>query len=91
MSTYLSFAGKFGFTISHFECNCIGRVELVNGSYRFTGIDIFPKVYIRKEAIREKAELAIHKTQKYCLIANSIDTSVTYHSEVLLDPHPKDQ
>lgn len=89
MSTYLSFANKFGFTISRFECNCIGRVELVDGRYRFTGIDLYPQVYISGEPVREKAELAIHKTQKYCLIANSIDTPITYHTEVLLDQHPK--
>ncbi len=89
MSTYLAFAKKSGFQISHFECNTIGQIEIVNGKYKFTNINLFPKIYIDNEAYREKANLALEKTHKYCLITNSVNADVFYHSEILLDPHPK--
>jgi peroxiredoxin-like protein len=89
MTTYLAFAKKNAFTISHFECNSIGQIEIVNGKYKFTNINLFPKIYIDNEELREKANLALEKTHKYCLITNSINADIFYHSEILIDPHPR--
>jgi peroxiredoxin-like protein len=89
MSTFLVFARKLGFEISHFMCNAIGQVELVNGKYCFTQINVFPKIYVASEDLREKASTAIQKTQQYCLISNSISAEIIYHPELLIDEHPK--
>ncbi|MDP4261310.1 MAG: OsmC family protein [Bacteroidota bacterium] len=86
MTTYLSFAGKLGIQISNFECNIIGQIEIAEGKYKFTHINLYPKVYISDETLREKATEALEKTHKYCLITNSINAEVFYHSEILLDP-----
>ena len=88
MTTYLAFAKKFRFEPSHFECNAIGQIELVEGRYRFTHINLYPKVYIADDSSREKANLAMEKTHKYCLVSNSVNAGIFYHSEVLTDPHP---
>jgi peroxiredoxin-like protein len=89
MTTYLAFAKKMDFTISHFECNTIGQIEIVNGKYKFTNINVYPKIFIAKEELRENAILAMDKTQKYCLVANSLNATIFYHSEVVKDLHPK--
>ena len=89
MTTYLNFAKKFGFSISGFECKTTGQIELVEGKYQFTQIDIFAKVYIPEELLKQKANLVLEKTQKYCLVANSISARKIYHGEVLLNT-PKD-
>ena len=86
MTTYLDFAKKLHFDISHFECNASGQIETIHGKYKFTIINIYPKVYIADETLREKANLAVEKTQKYCLIAGSVNADIFYHSEVLADP-----
>ena len=91
MTTYLAFAQKLHFAISHFECNILGRIEIIDGKYKFTNIDLYPKVYIADEGIRDKASLAMEKTHKYCLISNSVNAEVYYHSEILNDPHPKNK
>lgn len=83
MTTYLSFARKLGFEISNFNCEVIGQVEIVEGKYKFTTIHLYPKVYIRDEGDREKASKAMEKTHTYCLITNSVNADVFYHSEVL--------
>lgn len=88
MSTYLAFARKLHFDISHFGCNAIGQIEVINGKYKFTNINLYPKVYIADETLREKANLALEKTHKYCLITNSVNADIFYHSELLADPHP---
>jgi peroxiredoxin-like protein len=90
MTTYLTFAKKFGFEISNFECSAAGQVELVEGRYQFTQINIFPKIYISDEALRPKATLALEKTQKYCLVSNSINAEMIYRSEVLVSPQHKE-
>ena len=62
MTTYLSFAYKLGFEISNFECNTIGEIEIVEGKYKFTVINLYPKIYIAEESLREKAAAAVSKT-----------------------------
>ena len=89
MTTYLAFARKNQLDISHFECNIIGQIELVAGRYKFTNINLYPKVYIAEEALREKANLVMEKTHKYCLVSSSVNADIFYHSEVLMDTHPR--
>ncbi|HEY6504798.1 MAG TPA: hypothetical protein VIZ28_12535, partial [Chitinophagaceae bacterium] len=43
-------------------------------------------VYIAGEDLREKAGIALEKTHKYCLISNSINAEIFYHSEILIAP-----
>ena len=82
MTTYLVFAKKFKFDIAGFECAINGQVEIVDGKYQFTQITIFPKIHVENESLREKAELALERTKKYCLISNSIKAEMIYHGEV---------
>ena len=86
MTTYLAFADKLGFEISNFECNAIGQISMVNGKYKFVKINLYPRVYVASDSLLEKAKSAVEKTLKYCLITNSLNADVLYHSEVLVDP-----
>lgn len=84
MSTCIAISKKMDLPLSHFECNAIGQVEPVEGKYRFTHINLYPKIFIADETFREKAGRAAEKTQQYCLISNSLDVAVVYHTEVLI-------
>jgi len=85
MTTFLAFAKKMDFGISRFECNTIGQVDLVDGKYKFTHINVYPEVYIADESLNEKVTLAMQKTQTYCLIGNSINAIIIYHGEVFTE------
>ena len=87
MSTFLSFTKKYNFTITHFECSAIGEIEPEKGKYKFTRVNIYPKIYIADESLREKATAVIQKTQQYCLVSNSINAAIIYHSQVLTEYH----
>ena len=89
MATYLVFSKKSGFEISRFECESIGQIELVEGSYRFTTINVYPKIHVKDESLRAMAEMALDKTQKHCLISNSMSADILYHCEVLSDKGPE--
>lgn len=84
MTTYLAFTKKLGFDISNLECSAIGQIRIVEGKYKFTNIDLYPKVYIAAESLREKAMRALEKTHKFCLVSNSVNVEIIYHSEILL-------
>ena len=85
MTTYLAFAKKNQFSISGLECNAIGQIAVVDGRYKFTQIDLYPKIYLNAESLREKANLVLEKTHKYSLITNSVNATVFYHSEILVN------
>lgn len=82
MTTYLAFAEKFNVPIEGLSCRVSGLVELVNGRFSFTKVDAFPDIYIADPAHEKKAQLALQKTHKYCIIGNSIGTDINYHSSV---------
>jgi peroxiredoxin-like protein len=89
MTTYLAFAKKLDFGISRLECNSIGHIELQEGKFRFTRIDVYPKIFTTAATDDDKAKRALEKTQQYCLVSNSLNAGVIYHGEVLVDPHPR--
>ena len=84
MTTYLSFMQKFRFSILQLECSADGQVELVDGRYKFTEINLYPKIVIAGEADLEKANLAMEKTHKYCLVGNSLNATIRYLGQVTI-------
>lgn len=89
MATFLLYAKKAALSISRFECEAVGQVDLVEGRYRFTHINVYPKVYIEMEEWRAKAEQAVAKTQQHSLVSNSIKAEIFYHTEIIKDPAPR--
>ncbi len=85
MTTYLAFANKLQFSIAAFECNTIGQIEIVDGKYKFTLINVYPKISVADESLKEKANIALEKTHKYCLISNSINAVIFYHSQITFE------
>ena len=84
MTTYLAIAGKLDFQVSHIECQAIGQVEILEGKYRFTRINLYPKIYLGSEELRHKAELCMKKAQRYCLVGQSVSADIFYHPEFLI-------
>ena len=87
MSTLFSFAKKMNLNILAFECNSIGQIEMLDGKYRFTFINMYPTIGIAKEEDRVKANLAVEKTQQYCLVSNSLSSEIIYHTEIVIKPY----
>jgi len=87
MSTYLVFVNKMKIEHTGFECTATGQVELVDGKYKFTYIHLYPKAFIGNRSDLEKAQVALEKTKKYCLISNSIDAEIVQHPEVEIAKH----
>jgi peroxiredoxin-like protein len=88
MTTFLMFSKKMEVNFTRFECNAVGQVGLVDGKYQFTQIVVFPKVFIPGESMRQTTEKALEKTEKYCLISNSIKAEVDFMTEVVVGTQP---
>jgi len=84
MTTYLAYAKKLRFSVIQFACDAIGQIEVVKGKYKFTHVNLYPKVFIADESLRDKASQALIKTHKNCLVTNSVNALVFYHSEILV-------
>lgn len=84
MTTYLAIAEKKRLNVCDFSCNAIGQIQLVEGHLEFTTINLFPKIYVEKEADIPVANEVLLKTYKHCIIANSIKPLLVHHGEVLI-------
>lgn len=85
MTTYLALADKAALTISHYECNVIGQVALVDGHLEFQTINLFPKIYVPVSDDMVKANEVLMKAYKHCIVANSIKPHLVQHGAVLID------
>ena len=86
MSTFITLSKKMNFKIARLDCSAIGQIEKVDDRYKFTYINLYPEITIDDHSLLDIANLAVEKTQKYCLISNSINAIVIYHAEVLIEP-----
>jgi peroxiredoxin-like protein len=87
MTTLEVIARRLKLEMTHFNCQVIGHVQLMDGKYEFTTVDLYPKIFIPDESFREKAKTAMEKTKKHCLVTNSIKSNVIDHGEILVDAH----
>ncbi|MEQ8904135.1 OsmC family protein [Ekhidna sp.] len=81
MTTFLAIAENSNLEFESFNCKSKGKLEKVDGRYLMTQIILEPKVVILNEKDRGRAERVLEKSEKACLISNSIK------SEVIMTPN----
>jgi peroxiredoxin-like protein len=77
MTTFLAVAERAGLAFSAYESTAEGRLELVDGKFRFTAITIKPTITLESDADAAKAKELIEKAEANCLISNSMKATVT--------------
>lgn len=77
MTTFLAIAENSRLDFTHFECQSKGKLEQVEGKFLMTEIILEPTVTITDENERERALRVLQKSEKACLISNSIKSKVT--------------
>lgn len=82
MSTFIQFAQNGGLNLASFTCPVAGRICFRDGRYQFVAIDIYPTVIIYDEDMREKAEETLEKTQQLCIITNTVNIPVFFHTSI---------
>jgi len=77
MTTFLAIADYSKLEYVSFKCESKGILEKVKGKFVISEVLLFPEVVIKDEMKRERAERILDKSEKACLISNSIISKVT--------------
>lgn len=85
MTSFLAIAENSKLEFSLFQCKGKGKMEKIDGNYLMTEIILEPIVVITTEKDREKAEKVLLKSEKICLITNSIKSKVTVFPKINVD------
>ncbi len=88
MTTYLFFAKKMNFKVLHFECNAVANMVSMEDETQIYHVNLYPKIFIADESLREKALQAVEKTRKYCLVSNAEDVRLDCHCKILTEKFP---
>ncbi|MFN8116424.1 MAG: OsmC family protein [Bacteroidia bacterium] len=77
MTTFLAIAENSRLDFKEFNCNAVGILDQVEGKYLMTEVVLNPTLVITKEEDKEKALRVLDKSEKACLISNSINSKVS--------------
>ena len=83
MTTFLAIAENSKLEFSTFNSNAIGKLEVVDGKYLISEIELMPVLTINNTTDVEKAERILQKSEKACLISNSIKSTIIFKPKVV--------
>lgn len=82
MTTFLAISEYSKFEFISFKCGSKGILNKVDGKFSMTEVLLFPEVIISDENQRERAIKILEKSEKACLISNSITSKITMKPEI---------
>jgi organic hydroperoxide reductase OsmC/OhrA len=83
-----TFSGIANFSKCEFvslELEAEGTIEKEEGGWRFTRVNLRPRLKIAMEKDRERANRLLEKAEKTCLIARSLTSRIVLEPEVLVE------
>ncbi|MBK9271516.1 MAG: OsmC family protein [Saprospiraceae bacterium] len=83
MTTFLAIAENSKFEFLNFQCNAMGVLSNKEGKYAMTSIFLHAQLTIKDQSLWEKAKRLLEKSEKLCLISQSIHTEVTLDIEII--------
>ncbi len=84
MTTFFYFVKKFSLSFLSYESKVLGEVKFNSeeGRYSFSSVKVSPIILVENPEEKEKAEKAIGKAEKYCLISASVRSNIDVSPEV---------
>ncbi len=77
MTTFLAIAENSKLAFEDFDCKAKGKLEQVDGKFLMSEITLEPTIVIADEKDYNRALRVLEKSEKACLITNSIKSTVT--------------
>ncbi len=84
MTTFLAVAENSKLDFVSFDCKANGKLEMVEGKYMMSEVELLPSLVIKKEEDRERAERILTKSEAACLISNSIKSKIVFKPEIII-------
>ncbi|MFZ4544106.1 MAG: OsmC family protein [Saprospiraceae bacterium] len=82
MTTFLAIAENSKLEFVDFKSEAKGKLEVVDGKYMISEIELNPILTIDNEAQKEKAERVLVKSEAACLISNSVKSKIIFNPTV---------
>ena len=89
MTTFLAIAEYSKLEFNSFDCSAEGILEKVDGKFLMTEITLKPVLVIEDDAKKDRALRIMEKSEKACLISNSIKTTVHLDAKVEIETQVK--
>lgn len=83
MTTFLFYAQKNDFEFVSYSSEAEGTLEHTNNGFMFSEIIVRPSIVVKQESDIEKAKDFIFRSEKGCLISNSIKSKVILSPEII--------
>lgn len=84
MTTFLAVAENSKLEFKEFSCKAGGKLEQIEGKFLMTEVVLTPTLIITNEEDKEKALRVLEKSEKACLISNSIKSKVVLNPIIKL-------
>lgn len=81
MTTFISLAERAKLNILDYTSEAEGLLELVDGAFRFTRVDVKPVVQVAEGDVTQ-AKATMHQAHEKCLIANSMKCRVIVQADI---------
>lgn len=82
MTTFLAVAENSKLEFKSFDCKAKGKLEMIEGKYMISEVELSPLLTIAKEEDREKAMRVLNKSEAACLISNSVKSKIIFTPEI---------
>jgi len=86
MMTFLSAVARKEISLVSFECDATGTLETADGKFRFTRIELRPRIVVQNPEDKERAHAVFMEAEAGCLVANSLLTVVEGEPQVTVRP-----
>jgi organic hydroperoxide reductase OsmC/OhrA len=82
-TTFFTMAAKARLNYVDFTCRAEGTLEkLGEKGFKFTRVDLYPEVTVAEEGERERARQVLETSKKYCLVTNSMTSTITLNPTI---------
>jgi peroxiredoxin-like protein len=84
MTTFLAIAENSGLEFISFDSSATGKLEKIEGSLIMSEIELKPVIIVKNQNDKERAQKIIEKSEKACLISNSMKSNIILNAEILI-------
>jgi peroxiredoxin-like protein len=85
VSTFSGMAHFSKFAFLSLEVSVEGNIQKDQGGWRFTQVNVRPRLKISQENDRERASRLLEKAEKTCLVVRSLACQVALEPEILVE------
>lgn len=82
MTTFLAIAENSNLDYNSFTSEATGKLEKIDGTIMISEVELKPKVEVKLEKDKERALRILDKSEKNCLISNSVKTKTILNPQV---------